>query len=306
LKSKINLIFIGGPTGSGKTDIAIELAKSLNTEIISADSRQIYKGMEIGTAQPISDQLKEVKHHHIAILNPNEIFSAGEFVKSAMNIVESNILAGKKFLIICGGTGFYMNALANGIDEIPKINNDLRFEIQQEFESKDLEWLQNEVKKIDENYFLSIDNNNPVRLLRALEVYRSTGKSISNFQSGIKQERNFISFFFKIDPPREELYNRINARVDRMIQNGWMEEVKSLEPYFQSPSLNTIGYKEWIEYLGNPISENGGLPKVIDRIKQKTRNYAKRQVTWFNNQGTWQKISSSQEILNHLQETKND
>ncbi len=269
-------IILAGPTASGKTDIAIQLAQHCNTNIISADARQCYIELNIGVAKPTAEQLKIVPHYFINTYHIYETVNAAIFEQYALQKAEQ-FFQHNKYIIITGGTGLYIKAFCEGLDNIPTIPNNIQTTIRKTYEQKGIAWLQKELTEKDSTFAQQDDMQNPQRMLRALEVLTHTGKSIRTFQTGKKQERFFRIIKFGLDWPREELYNRINKRVDMMIEKGLIEEVKSLLPYKNLPALQTVGYTELFEYFERKIS----LDKAIELIKQNTRHYAKRQLTWF-------------------------
>lgn len=270
------VIFIGGPTASGKTALAIHLANALQTEIISADSRQIFKGMEIGTAQPTPDELSQAKHHLIGTLNPNEPFSAGDFEKQALELCTT--LFHKSDYVICvGGTGLYMKALYDGIDDFPEIPLEIRNQLNKELESTGLTFLQHELKQKDLTYYSQVDIDNPQRVIRALEIIRHTNTPYSTFLTAQKVERPFESIKLAIHHERPKLYERINKRTEVMLNEGWEKEVENLSPYFDCNALRTVGYKEIIAHQKGEINR----AEMVETIQRQTRRYAKRQVTWF-------------------------
>jgi len=272
------LIVIAGPTAVGKTTLSIELAKHYNSSIISADSRQFYSEMTIGTAKPSEDQLKQVEHYFIGNKTITELYGAGHFEKEALHTLK-NILQKQNVAIMVGGSGLYIDAVLNGVDDFIEIPSEVREKLNAEFELTGREWLQKETEKHDPLYFSSSDIQNPQRLIRALEVYRHTGRTYSSFLKKNKPEREFIPIKILINTRRDQLYANINDRVDKMINNGLVNEVKHLSDFKNNNALKTVGYKELFEHLAGFISLN----TAIDKIKQHTRNYAKRQLTWFRN-----------------------
>lgn len=271
------LIVIIGPTASGKTVQAIELAKQLNTEIISADSRQLYKELTIGTAKPTAEQLAEVRHHFINSISISQDYNAGKFETDALALMEK-LFKKLDILVMVGGSGLYINAVLKGFDHLPEADKQVREQLRKEFESNGIEYLQQQLLQKDAEYYSHVDLQNPKRILRALEVCIITGKPYSTLLHHTKAgSRNFTAKIFGLQVPREELYNRINSRVDKMIEEGLIEEVKSVKAYRNHNALKTVGYNEMFEYL------DGNLPKddAIALIKKNTRNYAKRQLTWF-------------------------
>ena len=274
------LIIILGPTAIGKTSLAIQVAKEKKTEIISCDSRQFYKEMSIGTAVPTNKELKEVKHHFIQHISLKDSYNVGRFEIDALDKL-NEIFKKNQYAVMAGGSGMYINAICNGIDAIPKVPISVREKIINRYKSKGIEWLQEQVKKINSENFNNIDNKNPQRLIRILEVYNHTGKEIHSFynQNKKKREFNIIKIGLKID--REKLYEKINTRVNYMIDCGLVNEVKDLKEYQTQNAMQTVGYREIISYLNKEIS----LDESIANIKQNTRRLAKRQITWFKKDG---------------------
>ena len=268
-----------GPTAVGKTKYAIELAQELKTEIISADARQCYQELNIGVARPSSLELATVPHHFIASHSIHDTVNAGVFEQYAL--LKTDLLLSKfGSVVMVGGTGLYIKAFVEGMDQIPEIDPLIRIQIQQDVSTNGIEWLQNQVKQLDPTYWAQADQGeqqNTQRLSRTLEVMTGTGQSILSFQNQPKKARPFNIQKIGLEMPREQLYNRINQRVVQMVEMGLEEEVRSLRPEFHLNALQTVGYQEWLPYLdGNQSKE-----AVIQAIQQNTRHYAKRQTTWF-------------------------
>ena len=275
------VIVICGPTASGKTALSIELANKINGEIVSADSMQIYKEMNVGTAKPSKEEMQGIKHYLIDCVEPTRRYSVSDFKNDAIKAIEK-ILEDRKNPIVVGGTGLYVNSLIYGID-YPEINTDLEYrkELEERAEIEGLEKLYEEACKIDEKSMKSISHNDKKRILRVLEIFKETGKTKTQVE--IESKKNGIKYdyrVFAIDMPRDVLYERINKRVDLMLENGLIEEVKNIyEKYGKEliTSIQAIGYKEVIEYLEGRYSKE----EMIEKIKMETRRYAKRQITWF-------------------------
>ncbi|MDX1652084.1 MAG: tRNA (adenosine(37)-N6)-dimethylallyltransferase MiaA [Brumimicrobium sp.] len=269
------MIVIAGPTASGKTALAVELAKRYGTEIISADSRQFYKEMSVGTAKPLPDEMQGIKHHFIGSHSVQTPLSAGQYEKKVLELTEKLF---KKYdvLILTGGSGMFLDAVIYGTDNIPH-SEELRKKWNEIHEEKGLLFLQKELEKRDPVYFEEADIQNPVRLIRALEVMDLTGKAFSSLRKSKKAERNFKSYYFVLTHPRESLYKRIDQRVIAMMNSGLIEEVKRLSAFKNLQALNTVGYKEVFLFLDGEITES----EAIALIQKNTRNYAKRQMTWF-------------------------
>lgn len=270
------LIVLVGPTAIGKSDIAIFLAKQLKTEIISCDSRQFYREMKIGTAVPEAEELAAVPHHFIGHLSVVQEYSAGDYERDAL--AEIQILFEKyDTLILVGGSGLFEKAVTRGLDDFPEIDPEIRITLNKELEEKGLEFLLEELKAADPEYYKIADLQNPVRIIRALEIYRGSGKTFSSFRKSTPSKRAFQTLRIGLRLPREEIYERINKRVDRMMERGLLEEVRSLREFRNLNSLQTVGYKELFEYLDGAAT----LEEAIEEIKKNTRRYAKRQLTWY-------------------------
>ena len=269
------LLVVVGPTASGKTKLAIELALKYNTEIISADSRQIYKDLIIGTAQPTIQEQRLVKHHLVNFVDLDATYSVADYEKDASRIL--NMLFNEHDVVVmCGGTGLYINAVCFGIDEIPDISQEKRNYVRSLYKNNGLDFCVDLLKQHDHECEKFLDIKNPHRVLRALEVILETQKPIREFYSS-KKKSFFEVSFINIDIEKEVLYNRIDRRVDEMIKNGLIDEVKRFEKYRNYNSLKTIGYNEIFEYLDNKKTLN----EAIENIKINTKKYAKRQITWF-------------------------
>jgi tRNA dimethylallyltransferase len=270
------VIIIAGPTAAGKTRVAIELAKHFRTEIISADSRQCFKELNIGVARPSEKELAEVPHHFIASHRIQSEMNAGVFETFALQKV-TELFTENNIVIMTGGTGLYIKAFCEGLDNIPTIDSSVRKAIIDKYGKYGMEWLQQEVQLKDPHFYAAGEIQNPHRLMRALEVKEATGKSIIEFQKRNKATRDFNIIKIGIVPSKEKLLSNINARVDKMIEIGLVEEVKNLLQYKNLTALQTVGYTEIIDYLENKIS----LADAAEKIKISTRQYAKRQMTWF-------------------------
>ena len=271
-----HLITIIGPTAIGKTNLAIKIADYFKTEIVSADSRQFYKEMNIGTAKPSNSELNSIKHHLINNKSINDNYNISDYEKDALKAIKS-IFNKNDAAILVGGSGLYINTVLYGLDEIPGISDEIRNSLYLDLELKGIKKLQEELKLLDPASYSDIDINNPRRLIRALEVSISTGKSYSSFLKKKKKKRNFNIIVLGINQERSELYNKINTRVDNMIESGLINEVKELYNLKGLNALNTIGYREVFNYIEDKYS----LDECISEIKKNTRRYAKRQLTWF-------------------------
>ena len=270
------VIFIVGPTAIGKTHLSIALAKELNADIISCDSRQFYKELKIGSAPPSKKNLAEVKHHFIHNLSITEDYNAGKFEIDAIKLIKK-LHQTNNTIIAVGGSGLYINAICKGFDKIPKISKQIRERVTVEYRNKGLAWLQKEIKKFDPEFYSNYDTNNPQRLLRALEVFQETGKKISSFKSNKTKERSFKIIKIGLNIERSILYKRIDDRVDIMMKEGLLKEVDSLLNFQQNNALQTVGYREIFGFLNG---ENT-LERAVEDIKKNTRRFAKRQLTWF-------------------------
>lgn len=267
---------IVGPTASGKTDYSIELAKQYISPIISCDSRQIYKELKIGTAPPSEEQLAQIKHYFIFSHSIFDFYTAGKYELEALELI-NNLFLTHDTLIVVGGSGLYVDALCYGIDDFPDSDMTLRDNLMQRLSAEGIESLRNELRLLDPESYETIDKKNPQRIVRALEVCLQTGKKFSSFKSSSSKQRNFTIERTIIERPREELYDRINLRVDKMIESGLVDEAKELHKFKDLPALKTVGYKELFDYFDGKTS----LEEAIDLIKRNTRRYAKRQITWF-------------------------
>lgn len=269
-------IIIVGPTAVGKTSLAVQIAQQLNTEIISADSRQCFKELNIGVAKPSAEELKNVKHYFINTHSITDEVNAAVFEQYALQKI-NEIFKTHDIAVLVGGTGLYVRSFCQGIDEVPVIEPSVRQKILADYEWEGLEWLQNEVKKNDPVYFAKGEIKNPQRLMRALEVKLSTGRSIIEFQTQQKKQRDFNIIMIGLELPKEQLHKNINSRVDAMMKAGLLEEVKKLVPFKKLNALQTVGYRELFGHLAGDLL----LQDAVEIIKINTRQYAKRQMTWF-------------------------
>ena len=269
------LIVIQGPTASGKTSLAVELAQELNCVVVSADSRQFYRELSIGTAKPSLEEMKGVKHYFIDSHNLKEEVSAAQFAAAASKIIEDE-LSNHKNIVIVGGSGLFIQALCEGLNDIPH-DSDLQRELTLQVEVDGLGILLEELKMKDEGYFNQVDSNNPLRVIRAIEAMRLSGKTMTELRMENVQPRFENTCYFTIDLPREELYAKINLRVDAMMLAGLEEEARSVYHLRDLKSLQTVGYRELFDFF----DAKGSREEAIELIKQHSRNYAKRQITWF-------------------------
>lgn len=291
------VIIVAGPTAVGKTAVAIALAKHFHTEIISADSRQCFKEMNIGVARPSPEELQEVPHHFIASHSINEEVTAASFEKYALQKATELFLT-HDVVIMVGGTGLYIKAFCEGLDTIPAIDISIRENIIKNYETGGLAWLQQQVQQKDPAYFAAGEIQNPQRMMRALEVIESTGQSILSFQKGEKAKREFNIIKIGLELPKEELHLNINTRVDAMLVMGLLDEVKALLSFRHLNALQTVGYAELFDHLDGKTN----LQQATDNIKTHTRQYAKRQMTWFkkDKEITWFYPADIEKIKEHL------
>lgn len=291
------LIVIAGPTAVGKTELAIKIAEQFQTEILSADSRQFYREMSIGTAKPSDEELGRVKHHFVNSLSVNQEYSAGDFESEALAALEG-IFKHKEFAVLVGGSGLFLKAVTEGFDDLPKANTGIREHLNAIYTEKGIVPLQEQLKVLDPDYYQGADINNPQRLIRALEVSLSTGLPFSSFLIQNKKERPFSIIKIGLNTNREFLYQRINERVDLMIRAGLVEEVRNLLPLRNLNALNTVGYSEIFEFLDQKIT----MQEAIEAIKQNTRRFAKRQLTWFrkDTEIKWFEPSQYPEIVDYI------
>ena len=301
------VIIICGPTAVGKTSAAISLAKYFQTEIISADSRQCFKELKIGVARPSEKELKEVPHHFVAS-RPIVTGSAKENINAAFfeqfALQKTNeLFKSHDVIIMIGGTGLYIKAFCEGLDEIPELKSEVRRQITDAYKVNGLQWLQDEIKKKDPAFFASGEIQNPQRMMRALEVVESTGQSILDFRKNKKAERDFKIIKIGLELQKEELHDNINLRVDKMIRQGLVEEVRSLTPFRHLNALQTVGYSEIFDYIDGKIS----LETAVEEIKKNTRQYAKRQMTWFRKDKDiqWENARQSDAIISMAQKLVN-
>lgn len=270
------LIVIVGPTGSGKSDLAIEIAERYGAPIISTDSRQFYRGIPIGTAQPDAEQLQRVEHHFIASHDLKQEFNCGAYETEALAKLDE-LYRKHDVVVAVGGSGLYIKALCEGMDSLPEAEPELREELARRLRSEGLESLCEELRQRDPAYYEEVDRNNPARVLRALEVCISTGLPYSSLRTGEKRQRPFNIIKLGIDMERERLYERINRRVDVMMQMGLEQEARAVYHLREYNSLQTVGYREMFDYFDGTISRD----EAIELIKRNSRRYAKRQMTWF-------------------------
>ena len=271
------LIVITGPTGVGKTSISLRLAEKFGCPILSADSRQFYRELKIGTAAPSDEELKLVKHYFIGTHSIFDEYNAGQYEEDAISLLEE-LFQEHEVVLLVGGSMMYVDAVCNGLDNIPTVKAEVREFWQQEFAAKGLEFIQNELKRLDEKHYAEVDLKNPKRIIHALEICSMTGKPYSDLRTGQRKNRNFDILKIGLNMPRPELYERINHRVDKMMKDGLLEEAAPLYPHKELNTLNTVGYKEIFAFMDGQYD----LEFAVNMIKQDSRRYAKRQLTWFN------------------------
>jgi tRNA dimethylallyltransferase len=297
------LIIIAGPTGIGKTSLGIRIAKRLGTEIVSADSRQLYREMTIGTAVPSPAQLAEVKHHFIQVKSITEYYSAGRYESEALGCLKY-LFATHDKVVLLGGTGLYIDAVRNGIDYFPDADLELREALEKRFLEEGFESLKEELKELDPVSYSRIDLNNPKRVQKALEVTILTGKPYSGFLNRQLSPRFFSTRLIALNMDRAGLYDRINSRVDEMMKSGWLEEARELLKFRNFNALNTVGYKDLFAYFDGLYS----LGEAVERIKANTRKYARKQITWFRKDPAyrWFHPANEEKILNFILNESND
>ena len=276
MSSDKTLIVITGPTAVGKTALCLDIAQHFGIPIINADSRQIYKELKIGTASPTNEQLSKVKHYFVGSLSLNDYYSASLFEQQTLEILEREFST-SNYALMAGGSMMYIDAVCNGIDDIPTVDDNTREALKTRLSSEGLEPLVQELKELDPEYYEIVDKQNPRRVVHGLEICLMTGKTYTSFRKREKKQRPFRIVKIGLNREREELYNRINQRVDQMMAEGLLEEAKSLYPMRQMNALNTVGYKEMFAYLDGTWT----LEEAVERIKGNTRRYARKQLTWY-------------------------
>ena len=291
------LLVILGPTGVGKTNLSIDIARQLSCHILSADSRQIYKGMTIGTDAVSSEQLQKVPHYFIGTLSADEYFSASQFEDDAIKLI-SKLHTTDDYVIMSGGSMMYIDAVCKGIDDVPDIDSTLRKQLMDLYQKEGIDPIRRQLKMRDPFFYNQVDLKNPKRLIHALEVCIMTGKPYSSYRTNTIKERPFEIIKIGLMRPREELYQRINARVDKMIEKGLVEEARGFYPQRHLNSLNTVGYKELFQYFDGDWS----LDFAVEKIKQHSRNYARKQLSWFNRDKEIHWIDISDENVDAKQE----
>lgn len=298
MNDKKTLIVLIGPTGVGKTDLSIKIAEKYGSPIISADSRQLYSDLKIGTAAPTEEYLKRVKHYFVGTLKLTDYYSAAQYESEVISLLEE-LFKTNDTILLTGGSMMYIDAICKGIDDIPTVDNETRQMMMEKYEKEGLERLCAELKLLDPEYYLIVDLKNPKRVIHALEICYMTGKTYTSFRTGNKKQRPFDIIKIGLCRDREELYDRINKRVDIMINDGLVDEVKSVYQYKNLNSLNTVGYKEIIQYLEG----NCTLEFAIEKIKQNSRIYSRKQMTWFkrDNEIKWFHPDREDEIMEYIE-----
>lgn len=295
------LVVITGPTASGKTALSIDVARHFGTEILSADSRQLYREMHIGTAVPGYDELMQVRHHFIHTLSISEYYNASMFEQDVLQTLEC-IFKHTRMAVLTGGSMMYIDAVCKGIDDLPVVDPQLRNELIALFEREGIEPLRIQLRLLDPDYYAEVDLQNPKRLLHALEICMMTGKPYSSFRTNTTRERPFHILKIGLNPPRDLLYRNINQRVDDMVMQGLEEEARSLYPHRQNNALNTVGYREWFDHFDGLVSRE----EAIEKIKSNTRRYARKQLTWFRRDKDirWFDPSEYKDVIPYIQHNK--
>ncbi len=293
------LVCVLGPTASGKTALAIQIAQHFNTHILSADSRQLYKGLDIGTAKATPTELAQAPHHFIDTLEITEEYNAGQYERDALALLDE-LYQTHQVVVLAGGTGLYVQALLQGLDEFPAIPDEVRQQVRNDFDTKGLVWLQQEVQLLDPEFYAIVDQQNPSRLTRALEVCRASGKPYSSFRSGEAKQRSFTPIIIGLQWEREALYERINHRVELMIENGLIDEARHFHQYKAMQALQTVGYEELFAHFEGEYD----LDEAVTLIKRNSRRYSKRQMTWLKKMGgiTWVTPPQVSEVIAIIQQ----
>ena len=297
----MKLFVLLGPTAVGKTALSLKIARSLGSPVINCDSRQIYKDMSIGTAAPTQEQLDEVKHYFVKILELQQYYSAAQYEEDAIRLV-GQLEPSHGNLLLSGGSMMYLDAVCNGIDDIPSVAPEVREELKERLQTEGIEKLRNELRLLDPEYYNVVDLKNPKRIVHALEICYTSGRTYTSFRIRKKKERPFQTVKIGLRRERDDLFGRINRRVDMMIQEGWIEEAERLYPYRHLNALNTVGYKELFKY----IDGTWNLDFAIEKIKKNTRDYAKKQMTWFSHEGDirWFSPDNEKEILDFISDNR--
>ena len=297
------LIVIAGPTAVGKTALAVEVARVFDTAVVSADSRQFFREMSVGTARPTPEEMKGIPHYFIASHSITEDHNAGRFEAEAIQLLDE-LFANKDIVVMAGGTGLYIDAVCNGMDEVPEADEKIREMLIDMYEEKGLEALHALLKEKDQEYYRQVDLHNPHRVMRAIEVCLVTGKPYSSLRKGEKKQRSFNVIKIGLTMDRERLYERINLRVDEMMRNGLLDEARALYDHRQRNALQTVGYKEIFDHLEGKTD----LATAVDLVKRNTRRFAKRQLTWFRRDAeiTWFEPGQQEEIIRFIKQKMKD
>ncbi|HEU5147869.1 MAG TPA: tRNA (adenosine(37)-N6)-dimethylallyltransferase MiaA [Chryseosolibacter sp.] len=295
--SRKKLVVVAGPTAVGKTTVAIRLAREFGTAVISADSRQIFREMTIGTAKPTPEERQDIPHYFVDSRSVAEDYDAATYAEEALAVID-DLFRRHDALILCGGSGLYIRGVCDGFDDIPEVPGEVRTELMEQYEQHGLTWLQERMRQVDPEALKMMDEKNPHRLIRALEVKLYTGESIVSFRTNKKHERNFEAIKIGLTLPREELYARIDARMDDMIANGLFDEARALYPLRHQNALQTVGYQEIFDFMENKYDYD----ECVRLLKRNSRRYAKRQLTWFKKDTgfTWFTPYEMDSILHYL------
>lgn len=300
MSKKPVLIVVIGPTAIGKTELSLRIAETFGCDILSCDSRQFFKEIPIGTAAPTSEELSRAKHYFVGNKSIQDSYTVGDFEKDALKTL-NDIYQSKNIAVLVGGSGLYVDAVIKGLDEFPDVDDSVRDAVKSDYESFGLSYLQEQVAKLDPEYYAKVDQSNPQRLMRALEICRGTGNSFSSFRQNKLSKRDFETIIIGLEAPRELVYDRINQRVDLMIQNGLLEEAKAVYPFKELNALQTVGFRELFNYFDG----NTTLEEAINLIKQNSRRFAKRQITWFKRteNTNWFSYNDTENILSFLKKS---
>ncbi len=291
------LIAIVGPTGVGKTALCLDVAKKFDTVIVNADSRQMFKEIPIGTAAPTKDEQKRVKHYFVGNLSIVDYYNASMFENDVISLLE-RLFQEKEIVIMSGGSMMYVDAVCNGIDDIPTVKDDIRYAVKEAYDKNGLNALCKELENLDPEYYSIVDKNNPKRVIHAVEICLSTGKTYTSFRTNIKKERPFKIVKIGLIRERETLYERIDRRVDKMMDDGLLNEVQNLYPHRKLNALNTVGYKELFDYIDGKCT----LDEAVFKIKCNTHKYCRKQLTWFkrDKETKWFSPDNVEEIINYI------
>lgn len=296
------LVVVLGPTGSGKTGLSIEIAKHFGVPVLSCDSRQFYREIPIGTAAPTPQEKGDIPHYFIGDRSVTNFYNCGRYEEDALALLEQ-LFTEHDLVVMVGGSGLYIDVVCNGMDEMPAVHTSIRPALQERFESEGLEDLLDELKVHDPEYYEQVDRQNPARVIRALEVCIGTGKTYTEYRKGTKKSRPFRVLKLGLDLPREELYDRINRRVDLMLESGLEAEARSVYALREHNALQTVGFREFFAYFDGEITRD----EAVDLIKRNSRRYAKRQMTWFGRDEStaWFGPEKTEEVLHHIENNLN-